>query len=143
LYSNELAFTVPQFGTVYVLNPPPQAPPQQALPQAFSVFGDQLKVLLGLPLPWEEIEMSAEDRTAWQRHLLMQRQVASNAREAVETLQAIVKLKGEHRNLRINREVQSWVLRSLAALDKVRLLVGAIIRLHAGSARKSGTCRSC
>jgi hypothetical protein len=122
LFSNEVAFTVPQFGSVYVLNHPAEASPQDALPQAFAVFRDQLEVLLGLPRPPAHLDMSADDRVAWQRRMLMQRQVVGNAREAVETLQAIIKLKREQGNLRINGEVQGFVLRSLAALDRVRAL---------------------
>ncbi|BGP39762.1 GPI transamidase component [Rhodotorula kratochvilovae] len=114
------AFITPQRGGVVIFNPPspsPSTPPSNPLalpPSAFApsfrLFASQLRTLLGVP-----------PSPASEREPLIRARLREAARDSVETLDALVTLAGEIRNMRISREVQARVGAALDALDAAAL----------------------
>ena len=108
--ANSNAFIIPQWGGVYIFNP------TDDLSRAFATFHSQLQLLLGLPLP------SSATPATWQIDALIRNRLTENAKEAVDTLSATVKLAKEIKNMRISTEVRNGVRTALASLDLVRSL---------------------
>lgn len=102
------AFIIPQWGGVYIFNP------TDDLSLAFATFHSQLQLLLGLP------RLSSSTPATWQIEALIRDRLIENAKEAVDTLGATVKLAKEIKNMRINTEVRNGVRTALASLDLVR-----------------------
>ncbi|GAA5825799.1 hypothetical protein JCM11251_000374 [Rhodosporidiobolus azoricus] len=124
------AFITPQRGGVVILNPPassPETPPSSslALPlsaytRSFSLFEQQLRVLLGvrsislsLPSPSASGALTAGEADA-----LIQKRLREAVKESVETLDVIVKLANQIPNMQISKEIQGRVNEALDELDK-------------------------
>jgi hypothetical protein len=114
---------MPQRGGVVILNPPSSSPesppsvsldlPSSAFAPSFRLFGQQLRILLGL----ETARSGGGEQSQVDR--LIQQRTREAVEDCVETLQATVKMARDIPNMRIGKEVQERVKRALDELDKV------------------------
>lgn len=116
-------FVIPQWGGVYIFNP------SDDLSRVFSTFHSQFQLLLGLPRP------SSALPATWQIDALIRNRLIENAKEAIDTLSATVKLAKEIKNMRINAEVRNGVRAALASLDLVRQPLSACCQADGGTNR--------
>lgn len=128
------AFIMPQWGGIVIHNPSPSilSPSTPNLDRAFQLFQVQLKKLFGVPPsasphnPKNEenagtIRRGAGGLDVEQVNVIVRRRIREVAKESVDTLVAIIKLSGDIPNMRIGREIQRDMRRSLDELDLVSL----------------------
>ena len=127
------AFSIPQWGSIYVHNPPPSSSSSlsaSALHVPFSVFRTQLLSLLGVPPLPPNIQLShphssshfshSEDPISdWSLDAAMRRRAMENARESAETLGSIVRLVRQIEGMPVGKDVTEDVSEALEALDLV------------------------
>ncbi|CEH17002.1 GPI transamidase complex, GPI17/PIG-S component, involved in glycosylphosphatidylinositol anchor biosynthesis [Ceraceosorus bombacis] len=134
--SNSSGFLLPQWGGVFLHN---IAEVQAAsdvgdalapalgsddLDPAMRVFASQLRALLGLRIPISprgSTQGQREARIAVARQALLRRRIAETAREAVRTLDGIIKLTHKIENLGIGPRVRDDVMSALDALDQLEM----------------------
>jgi phosphatidylinositol glycan class S len=92
----------------------------------FSSFSSQLLALLGAPPLPHEITRSTTDRASvlsdWQLDALIRRRALENAQGSQDTLQSIVKLVDQIKNMPVGEDVRDDVEDALQALTNVHLL---------------------
>ncbi|KAI0355923.1 hypothetical protein OH77DRAFT_1511316 [Trametes cingulata] len=125
------AFLLPQWGGIVLLNPShsPSSPTpiprltSSDLTPAFNTFGYQLLTLLGVPglpprvnphseAPWEPF-------TDWELDALLRRRALENVQSSRETLEAIVRLVNQIKNMPVGEDVVGDVQDALDALNEV------------------------
>lgn len=139
------AFLVPQWGGIAIWNPPyePDLPDSKhhlnisSLAPMFSVFRSQLRTLLGVPeLPssisisnvppfndpssHHDDPISRHRLSPWQIDALLRRRTLENVNGARETLESIVKLVHQIRNMPVKANVREDVVGALDALEQLR-----------------------
>lgn len=119
--TNSNAFIIPQWGSIFIYNPP--QPPESHLAQpdlhpAFSVFRKQLLSLLGVPPLPEEVK-SSEVLSDWALDSLLRRRAYENAEGSKDTLGSIVSLVHQIEGMPVDRDVTEDVREALDSLDKV------------------------
>lgn len=125
------AFITPQWGGIVIHSPPPSTLSSSTpnLDRSFQLFQVQLKKLFGVP-PSTSPHNPKKDDVAMARSgsggldveqvdVIVRRRIREVAKESVDTLVAIIKLSGDIPNMRIGREIQRDMRRSLDELDFV------------------------
>ncbi|KAH7923098.1 hypothetical protein BV22DRAFT_1069392 [Leucogyrophana mollusca] len=129
--TNLNAFLLPQWGGIFILNTPSDAPAKLHLSQAdlqpvFSAFSSQLSALLGLPpLPRGVTSADPSILSDWQLDALLRRRALENIRGTQDTLHSIVKLVDQINNMPVGRGVRDDVQDALAALNQAYEIAAA------------------
>jgi phosphatidylinositol glycan class S len=131
--SEATAFTLPQWGGIYILNlePPENSNEEtsvhltpQILAPAFSTFSHHLSALLGVPqLPPDVDFHSSNDSkvlSAFQIDTLLRTRAEQNTRATVDTLKSTATLVESLVDMPVGRRVRDAIEEALDSLDGVR-----------------------
>lgn len=120
------AFAVPQWGSIYIYNPP-TSPEENThfdltlddLRLPFKTFQMELLALLGVPALPDGLT-SKDVISDWQLDALLRRRTLENAQGSKDTLNSIVNLVNQIEGMPVDKDVTDDVYESLEALDKVK-----------------------
>ena len=121
MIAESTAFSIPQWGSIFIYNPPQDVSAQldaQALHPIFSVFQKQLLSLLGVaPIPSSVVSSSM--LSDWQIDALMRRRAYENALSTKDTLKSIVSLVDQIEGMPVDKDVTEDVDGALYYFDAV------------------------
>ncbi|KAI0370586.1 hypothetical protein BV20DRAFT_943936 [Pilatotrama ljubarskyi] len=126
------AFLLPQWGGIVLLNPshsPISRLTSSDLVPAFNTFSYQLLTLLGVPgLPLgvdPDPKAGWQPFTDWELDALLRRRALENVQSSRETLEAIVRLVNQIKNMPVGEDVVGDVQAALDALNEVHESAGS------------------
>lgn len=128
--SDSNAFVLPQWGSIYIYNPPAHVSTSSYqlsaddLRPAFAIFRSQLLKLLGVPsLPTGVSVKSTGPGTThisdWQLDALLRKRAYENARGSAEALSSIVNLVNQIEGMPVSKAVRDDVGESLSSLNSL------------------------
>jgi phosphatidylinositol glycan class S len=121
------AFILPQWGGIILYNPPSDLPyhvhmSPSHLEPVISTFRRQLSALLGIPeLPSGVVSIDSGSLSAWQLDALLRHRALENVQGSTETLQSIVKLVDQIKNMPVKQDVRGDIQDALTAFEMVGL----------------------
>ncbi|KAG9004009.1 GPI transamidase component [Tulasnella sp. JGI-2019a] len=124
------AFTIPQWGSIVVLNPPADSTSllhlnMNDLSRPFSQFDTQLRALLGVQPHGLEVKNRMTSYrngpiSQWQIDALLRHRVMENVHGSIDTVNSIVKLVDRIKGMPVGDSVKSDVELTLSALEQVQ-----------------------
>jgi len=138
--SESNAFVLPQWGSIYIYNPPAGVSTSkfqlsaEELRPAFAVFRSQLLKLLGVPSLPTGISVSSSGPgtthvSDWQLDALLRKRAYENARGSTEALSSIVNLVNLIEGMPVSKDVRDDVGEALSSLDSLYAVASQSPRL--------------